>query len=96
MNNWQFAVFGGLGGVIQSKFYTNGDVTRSFLGIAPRLDFRLLGGFSKPEYFVFLTTDFDIKSIQIQELKYNQNFYTVKLVAGIRIRTKASKRKDSE
>lgn len=96
VNNWQFSVFGGLGGVIQSKLYMNGGVTRSFLGIAPRVDFRLIGGYSKPGYFILLTTNFDIKSVKIQELRYNQNFYTVKIVAGIRIKTKSSKRKDSE
>ena len=96
VNNWQFALFGGLGGVIQSKFYTTHGKTRSFLGIAPRVDLRLLGGYSKPSYFVLLTTDFDFKSVTIKDLKYNQTYYTIKLVAGIRIKTKSSKRKHSD
>ena len=96
VNNWQFAVFGGLGGVIQSKIYTRGSITRGFLGLAPRIDFRLLGGYSRPGYFVLLATDFDFKTIKIQKLSYNQAYYNVKLVVGVRIKTKSSKRKDSE
>ena len=95
INNWQFAVFGGLGGVLQSKFYTHNTKTRSYLGIAPRVDLRLIGGYSKPSYFVLLTTNFDFKSVKIQHLKYNQSYYTIKLVAGVRIKTKSSKRKGS-
>ena len=91
INNWQFSIFGGLGGVLQVKNYVINGNSRSFLGIAPRLDFRLLGGYTKPGYFIFLTTDFDVKSIKIQSLQYKQSFYQIKLVAGLRIKTKKSK-----
>ncbi len=94
IKNWQFSIFGGLGGVIQSKFYTKGDVTRGFLGLAPRIDLRLIGGYSKPKFFVLLATDFDIKSVKIQDLSYNQSFYNVKLITGVRIPTKRSKEKE--
>lgn len=90
INNWQFSIFTGLGGVIQSKFYAHNDLTRGFLGIAPRVDFRVVAGYTKPKYFVLFTTDFDIKSVQIQDLKYNQTFYNLQLVAGIRISNKKS------
>ena len=93
VNNWQFAVFGGVGGVVQTKFYTNNGQTRGFLGIAPRFDFRLIGGYSKPKYFVLLATDFDIKSIKMQELKYNQLFYNVRLIAGLRLIKKEKAKK---
>ncbi len=96
INNWQFAVFAGIGGVIQSKFYTKGDITRGFLGIAPRVDLRLMGGYSKPRYFVLLATNFDIKSIKIQDLSYNQTFYNIKLIGGIRIHTKKSRQQEKE
>lgn len=91
VKNWQVSVFTGLGGVIQSKFYTKGDQTRSFLGIAPRIDLRLAGGYSKPKFFVLLVTDFDIKSIRIQDLSYNQSFFNIKLVSGFRIPTRRSR-----
>jgi len=96
VNNWQFTIFGGLGGVIQSKFYATGPISRGFLGIAPRVDFRLLGGYSKPGYFVFITSDFDFKSIQIQNLSYNQAYYNVKLLVGVRIRTKKSRQESKD
>ncbi len=93
INNWQFAVFGGLGGVIQSKYYTYQGATRSFLGIAPRIDFRLIVGYSRPKYFLILSGDFDIKSAKIQDLQYNQTYYNVRLTSGFRIKTKNSKEK---
>ena len=94
MNNWQFAVFGGIGGVIQTKFYSKHGQTRGFLGIAPRFDFRLVGGYTKPKYFLLLSTDFDNKSFKTQELKYNQLYYNIRLIAGIRIVKKEKKELD--
>ena len=93
IDNWQFAIFGGLGGVIQSKFYTTDSKTRTFQGLAPRIDFRIVGGYNKPRYFVLLSTNFDMKSITIQDLNYNQNFYSAKIIAGIRLYNKKTKRK---
>ena len=95
INNWQFGVFAGLGGVIQSKYYTKDGISRSFLGLAPRLDFKLSGGYSRPNFFVLLSTDFDIKSLTIQEMSYNQTYYNVKIMSGFRLHTKNSRKKDS-
>lgn len=93
IKNWQFSLMGGLGGVVQAKFYGGTVSTRGFLGLAPRYDIRLLGGYSVPNYFVFLLTDFDNKSIRFGELVYRQNFYSIKIVAGKRfpVRTKKAK-----
>ncbi len=93
IGNWQFAIFGGLGGVIQSKYYTHLGSTRSFLGVAPRIDFRLMVGYSKPKYFLLLSSDFDIKSAKIQDLTYNQTYYNIRITTGFRIKTKSSKGK---
>lgn len=94
--NWQVSVFSGIGAVIQSKFYTANQVNRGFLGIAPRLDLRLVAGYSKPSYFVWFVSDFDIKSIQHQELVYNQNYYSLKIVAGVRLDRAKDKKKRKE
>lgn len=94
VNNWQFSAFGGLGAVVQSKLYTAGKTTRSFLGLAPRLDLRFVAGYSKPEYFVWFVTDFDVKSIRFQEMRYNQTFYSLKVVAGVRLKRKDDRLKD--
>ena len=96
INNWQFCFLTGLGGVIQSKYYIKGETTRSFLGIAPRIDLRVMGGYSKPSFFVLLQTDFDFLSANIQKLSYNQAYYNIKLVAGVRIQTKKSRLSESE
>ena len=93
INNWQFTGLLGLGGVIQNKFYTIDNYQRSFLGLAPRLDIRFIGGYSIPRFFVFVVTDFDNKSINYSSLKYNQTFYSIKLVGGIRFDNKEDKKK---
>ncbi len=93
IRNWQFAIMGGLGGVIQAKFYGGAVPTRGFLGLAPRYDIRLLGGYSVPNYFVFLLTDFDNKSIRFGDLVYRQHFYNIKIVAGKRFPVKSKNKK---
>lgn len=96
IKNWQFSVIAGLGGVIQAKYYTNGPDTRSFLGIAPRIDLSLVVGYSRPKYFILLTSDFDIKSVSIQDLNYNQSYYNIRLTSGFRIKTKGKKAKQKD
>ncbi|MDG1148008.1 MAG: DUF4421 family protein [Crocinitomicaceae bacterium] len=84
VKNWQFGMFLGLGGVIQSKYYLKDDVMRSFLGLAPRLDLKFSGGYSRPDFFILLVSDFDVKSLKIQALKYNQTYYNIRIVSGFR------------
>lgn len=100
LNKWQFSFIGGLGGVLQTKIYTTADVPegRSFLGIAPRLDLKFIGGYNDERYFCHLDTDFDIKSARLQNLSYRQYFYSLKIVGGIRLKEKdrKSKRKESK
>ena len=91
INNWQFSILAGVGGVLQTKFYTVNGETRSFTGLQPRYDIRFIGGYSDPKYFVFLVTDFDNKSIRFTSLTYNQTFYTLRLVGGIRLEPKEKK-----
>jgi len=83
LKNWQFSGWLGIGGVVQSKFYVANE-TRGFLGLAPRYDIRLLGGYSDKKFFAFVVTEFDNKSIRFSEIKYNLNSYSIKLVGGIR------------
>lgn len=89
--NWQAAGFGGLGGVIQSKFFTAGTLTRGYLGLAPRMDLRFIVGYSKPRYFLWLHTNFDIKSMRFMELSYRQMYNTIQLVGGFRLDKKSKK-----
>jgi len=95
--NWQVSAFGGIGGVVQAKFYAAQEVKRGFLGLAPRIDFRFIAGYSKPKYFFWFVTDFDVKSIGYQEMKYSQTYYSIKLVGGVRLDKKPKpKRRDSK
>lgn len=87
-NNWQVSFFGGIGGVVQGKFYRKGTLTRGFLGLAPRLDLRFIAGITEPNYFFWFVTDFDIKSIKFKDVRYNQTYYSLKLVGGVRLKKK--------
>ncbi len=95
MNNWQYGFFVGLGGVLQSKYYTKDGTTRSFLGLAPRVDFKISGGYSQSNFFILLISDFDIKSLKIQGMNYNQTYYNVRIMSGFRLHTKKSRKRDS-
>jgi hypothetical protein len=88
IKNWQFSAFLGLGIVVQTKFYNVNYYQRGFLGLAPRYDVRLAGGYTAPSYFVFIHLDFDNKSVKFGDLKYRQSFYHLRLTAGVRLDTK--------
>jgi hypothetical protein len=93
IKNWQFSGSLGFGPVVQGKFYgVNGNV-RGFLGLAPRYDLRLVGGYNRENYFVMLITDFDNKSIRFNDLKYRQSYYNIRISAGVRLNRKKSKDK---
>lgn len=83
--NWQVCAFAGLGAVVQLKTYVFDDVTRGFLGLTPRYDFRLIGGYSNKKYFSFLTLEMDNKNIRFNDLKFRQSYYTLRLAVGCRI-----------
>ncbi len=84
IKNWQFSAWLGLGGVVQSKFYFSGE-NRGFLGLAPRYDIRLLGGYSNDKFFTFAAIEFDNKSIRFSDLKYNLYSHSVKIIGGLRL-----------
>lgn len=94
--NWQYSAMIGFGPVIQSKFYNvNGD-GRGILGLAPRYDIRVIVGYNVPRWFLMFVTDFDNKSIRINDLRYRQSYYSLKLVAGIRLDTRKQKKQQRE
>lgn len=85
INNWQLSSWFGLGGVIQFKGYTTTTgINRVFLGLAPRYDFRLMGGYTSRDFFAFLVSDFDNKSMAFKNLSFNQYFYSIQLLFGKR------------
>ena len=83
----------GVGFAVQAKFYTINEISREFIGIAPRYDIRLIGGYSVPKFFVFIVSDFDNKSIRFNDFIYRQTFYSLKLLGGIRLSDKKTSRK---
>lgn len=96
-NNWRIAGVAGLGLAIQAKFFEVVDVLdiKKSLGLAPRVDLRLLTGFSKQKYFVLLVSSLEYKNIVFKEMKYNQTLFSVYIVGGFRFDKKdKSKQKD--
>lgn len=89
-NRWQYACMFGAGMALQSKFYYLDQKSNRFLGIAPRMDTRILLGYHVSNYFLNLVSEFDSKSVWFQDLSFRQTFYTIRLVGGFRIAGKKS------
>jgi hypothetical protein len=87
-NNWQIGGWAGAGPVLQIKGYTTPAFSKANIGIAPRYDLRLMGGYSSDEKFFFIVTDFDNKSLRFGDLKYRQIYFAWKFVAGYRFKEK--------
>lgn len=93
IEGWQYGCLAGLGGVIQAKFYDINGATRGFLGLAPRLDLKIMGGYNVNKWFVMLTGDFDVKSFRFNKLKYRHIYYEMRVTAGYRFKEKVKKKK---
>ncbi len=92
VQNWQFGVITGLGGVMQSKFYRSPGVSRGFLGLAPRYDFQAQVGYNTKDWFIFLHTLLDNKSVRFNDYRYQQLYYFIRLTGGYRIPMEKTKR----
>ncbi len=96
IKNWQFSGLIGVGAVAQFNFHeVNGEI-RDALWLATRYDIRFIGGYNVDKYFLMLVTDFDNKSIKINNLKYRQAYYTIRIAGGIRFDKKEKSRKSKE
>jgi hypothetical protein len=84
LNNFQLSIIGGIGGAIQIKQYKISDKNKTFMGITPRYELGLNIGYSKTNYFIFLTSDFENVSVVWNDLRYNQFYYALKLRMGYR------------
>ena len=87
-NHWNCSILSGYGLVIQEKSYHISQTSRNFIGLAPRFDIRVMGGYNTPSWFLMLHTDFDNKSIQFTGLKYAQTYFSIRLVGGYRFGAK--------
>lgn len=86
INGWQYGILAGLGGVIQTKNYSFDGTNRGFLGLAPRLDLKVQGGYNVDNWFLMLTSSFDNKSIRFNEFQYQQVYYYLRLTYGYRFK----------
>jgi hypothetical protein len=88
-NHWKYSLLSGFGFVVQEKGYQSGEINRKFIGLAPRLDLKIIGGYNTNKNFIMLYSEFDNKSISIPDLKLNQIYYTIRLVYGYRFDKKS-------
>ena len=95
-NNWQYSVFAGVGVAFQSAYYVKDKKNRSYTGLAPRFDLRMSFGYNVDKYFIHLEGNYNLRSVKIQSLKYNQSFYNIRLVGGYRFHTKETRRKENQ
>lgn len=83
-SKWNYSILAGYGAVIQEKSYHTQQNARHFIGLAPRYDIRVMGGYNTPRWFLMLHTDFDNKSIDFANLNYAQTYWSIRLVGGYR------------
>lgn len=91
-NDFQIGIMGGMGLVVQSKFFTTDSISRNFLGLAPRFDVKFIASYNQPRYFVLFVSDFDNKSFRFNNFAYRQTYYNLKIVAGMRFNKKKKKK----
>lgn len=84
INGWQFGFWAGLGLAAQIKFMDNQGSIRGGLGLRPRLDLNINGGYNIDDWFIIFNAKFDNKSIAFQGLSYRQQYYTINVMLGHR------------
>ena len=90
---FQMGIIGGVGLVLQSKTYSFSGQNKSLLGLAPRVDVKIMAGINKPKYFIMFIGDFNNKSIAFNDFTYQQTFYSLKLYGGVRFDVRNKKKK---
>jgi hypothetical protein len=84
VDGWQYGFMSGVGAVIQLKSFTYQNITRAFLGLAPRVDIRAQAGYNVEKWFLMLNSSFDNKSINFDDFNYRQVYYALSLTYGYR------------
>jgi hypothetical protein len=84
LKEWQFGGLAGFGGVLQEKGYKSEKSNRYFVGLAPRYDLKIMFGYTQHDLFTMLHFEIDNKTIRLNEFKYNQSYYTVRIIGGYR------------
>ena len=84
VKSWQYGVLLAIGPRMQLKDYEVGGNKTTKASIVPRYDMKVMVAYTKPKYFAALHFEVDNKNINFNLLKYNQNFFSVRLQAGWR------------
>jgi hypothetical protein len=84
VKEWQVGALGGFGGVLQEKGFKSDKSNRYYIGLAPRYDLKIMFGYTKHDLFTMLHFEIDNKTIRLNDYKYNQSYYTVRIIGGYR------------
>ncbi|SFT46569.1 protein of unknown function [Lishizhenia tianjinensis] len=95
INGWQYGGWAGVGGVLQTKFFSADKVARGFIGLSPRVDINLKGGYNVDDWFVMLNAQYNNKRIRFNQLSYRQSYYSFTLTGGYRFKYKKRKKDDA-
>lgn len=90
---FQGAALLGFGPLLQVKSYETPTNSRGFLGLSTRTDLMLIVGVQKTKWFLNLSGEFQFRRINIKNIKFQEYFFDVRLVAGYRFKEKPKKNK---
>lgn len=88
---WKMGGLFGIGPAMQAKSYALDNLSRSFLGLAIRSDWRLIVSYNQPKFFITGESDFNNKSIRFTNFRFRQVYYNFRFTFGYRFESKKEK-----
>jgi hypothetical protein len=82
---FQISTLFGVGAVTQLKGYQAQNINRIYVGLAPRVDFKLMTSYHRKKWFITFLADLDRKSIKFGNLHYKQSYYLFRFTLGFRL-----------
>ena len=84
IKNWQFGAMFGLGAMTQIKTYDFDGTPIAQSGFVARYDIKIIGGYTKENFFAMLESQFNNKSIVYDNFKFRFFYHSIKLAVGYR------------
>jgi hypothetical protein len=74
----------GYGGVLIDRYLSTGKNSKNLIGISPRYDFHIYGGYNKKKMFIMNFLDLEQRNIPFSDFEINSNLISYRLVFGYR------------
>lgn len=84
IKNWQFGAMFGIGPMTQVKSYVLDGENKTFSGLVARYDFKVIGGYSKNNFFAMFESQWNNKTISFDNFKFKMYYYNLKISIGYR------------